>query len=80
MNLSDVYAKRLAALSEELIMTKVSEIDPKIHNALMQKLERLRSSVQECNILGDSILALSNELERIGSLAQVIQSININDI
>ena len=80
LNLSETYGKRLAALSEELMLAKIGEIDPKIYNSLIQKSERLTKITGECNALGDQIIALSSELERIDSLLQVVDSINIHDI
>eukprot|EP00835_Amoeboradix_gromovi_P003786 NODE_263_length_12530_cov_0.434881.p7 type:complete len:125 gc:universal NODE_263_length_12530_cov_0.434881:11622-11996(+) len=77
---SDAYAKRLSALTEQLMLERVKEIDPKIYNSLIQKSEKLSSSILECNMLGDQIIALCNELERIDSLLQVVASTNIDKL
>ena len=80
LNFSQLYSQRLAGLSEELILNKIKDVDPKVYSSLIQKNEKLESTIVECNALGNEIIALSSELERLDSLLQVVSSINIDDI
>lgn len=77
LQLSDVYAKRLAAFSEQYLMEKLKDLDTKIYQQLKQKSQKMRTSILECREMHDQILTLSSELERVQALNTVVHNISI---